>query len=128
MVRRFSGYGLELTDCYGSTNHLCKLLPALEIECKTSVHVGTNKASSILEKGCNPTLPQDSLRNYLVEMNPKAASLKGISDKDRKNAVRCMEDSFSYSKGKWEKSHATPDFKVGDLVRVSTNHFNKIKG
>ncbi|MBW0589005.1 hypothetical protein O181_128720 [Austropuccinia psidii MF-1] len=39
-----------------------------------------------------------------------------------------MEDSFSYAKDKWDESHATPDFKVGDLVLVSTTNFNNIKG
>ncbi|MBW0546885.1 hypothetical protein O181_086600, partial [Austropuccinia psidii MF-1] len=39
-----------------------------------------------------------------------------------------MEDSFAYSKDKWDKSHATPYFKVGYLVLVSTNNFNNIKG
>ncbi|MBW0480581.1 hypothetical protein O181_020296 [Austropuccinia psidii MF-1] len=39
-----------------------------------------------------------------------------------------MEDSFSYSKYKWDKSHATPDFKVVDLIFVSTTNFSKIKG
>ncbi|MBW0551794.1 hypothetical protein O181_091509 [Austropuccinia psidii MF-1] len=39
-----------------------------------------------------------------------------------------MEDSFAYAKDKWEKSHATADFKVGDLVLVSTTNFNNIKG
>ncbi|MBW0554087.1 hypothetical protein O181_093802 [Austropuccinia psidii MF-1] len=39
-----------------------------------------------------------------------------------------MEDSFSYSKEKWDKSHATPDFKVGYLVLLSTTNFNKTKG
>ncbi|MBW0502323.1 hypothetical protein O181_042038 [Austropuccinia psidii MF-1] len=49
-------------------------------------------------------------------------------DKYRKHAVRCMEDSFAYAKDKWDKSHSTPDFKVGDLVLVSTTKFNYIKG
>ncbi|MBW0566841.1 hypothetical protein O181_106556 [Austropuccinia psidii MF-1] len=49
-------------------------------------------------------------------------------DKARKHVLRCMEDSFAYSKEKWDKSHATPDFKVGDLVLVSTTNFNNIKG
>ncbi|MBW0538716.1 hypothetical protein O181_078431 [Austropuccinia psidii MF-1] len=31
-----------------------------------------------------------------------------------------MEESFAYTKDKWDKSHATPDFKVGDLVLVFT--------
>ncbi|MBW0569383.1 hypothetical protein O181_109098 [Austropuccinia psidii MF-1] len=39
-----------------------------------------------------------------------------------------MEDFFAYSKDKWDESHATPDFKVGDLVLVSTTNFNNIKG
>ncbi|MBW0544019.1 hypothetical protein O181_083734 [Austropuccinia psidii MF-1] len=49
-------------------------------------------------------------------------------DKTRKHAVRCMEDSFSYANDKWDKSHATPDFKVGDLVLVLTTNLNNIKG
>ncbi|MBW0495392.1 hypothetical protein O181_035107 [Austropuccinia psidii MF-1] len=39
-----------------------------------------------------------------------------------------MKDSFAYSKDKWDKSHATPDFKVGYLLLVSTTNFNNIKG
>ncbi|MBW0466742.1 hypothetical protein O181_006457 [Austropuccinia psidii MF-1] len=38
-----------------------------------------------------------------------------------------MEDSFAYAKDKWDKSHATPDLKVGDLVLVSITNFNNIK-
>ncbi|MBW0547535.1 hypothetical protein O181_087250 [Austropuccinia psidii MF-1] len=75
-----------------------------------------------------PTLPRDSLRKDLIKIHPKAASFKGMLDKARKHTVRCMEDSFAYAKDKWDKSHATPDFKVGDLVLVSTTNFNNIKG
>ncbi|MBW0554122.1 hypothetical protein O181_093837 [Austropuccinia psidii MF-1] len=39
-----------------------------------------------------------------------------------------MEDSFAYARDKWDKSHATPDFKVGYLVLVSTTKFRNIKG
>ncbi|MBW0563472.1 hypothetical protein O181_103187 [Austropuccinia psidii MF-1] len=49
-------------------------------------------------------------------------------DKARKHAVGFIEDSFAYSKDKGDKSHATPCFKVGDLVLVSTTNFNNIKG
>ncbi|MBW0515261.1 hypothetical protein O181_054976 [Austropuccinia psidii MF-1] len=49
-------------------------------------------------------------------------------EKTRKHEIRCMEDSFSYAKEKWDKSHATTDFKVGDLVLVSITNFNNIKG
>ncbi|MBW0560280.1 hypothetical protein O181_099995 [Austropuccinia psidii MF-1] len=80
------------------------------------------------DMGWNPKLPQDSLRKDLIERHPTAASFKGMLEKARKHAVRCMEDSFAYAKDKWDKSHATPDFKVGDLVLVSTTNFNNIKG
>ncbi|MBW0578152.1 hypothetical protein O181_117867 [Austropuccinia psidii MF-1] len=49
-------------------------------------------------------------------------------EKARKHAVRFMQDSFAYAKDKWDKSLATPDFKVGNLVLVSTTNFNNIKG
>ncbi|MBW0566731.1 hypothetical protein O181_106446 [Austropuccinia psidii MF-1] len=39
-----------------------------------------------------------------------------------------MEDSFAYAKDKWDKSHATPHFEVGDLVLLSITNFNNIKG
>ncbi|MBW0570368.1 hypothetical protein O181_110083 [Austropuccinia psidii MF-1] len=39
-----------------------------------------------------------------------------------------MDDAFDYAKQKWDKSQKVPDFKVGDLVLVSTLNFNNIKG
>ncbi|MBW0539210.1 hypothetical protein O181_078925 [Austropuccinia psidii MF-1] len=92
------------------------------------MHTSTNQTRAILEKEWNPKLPQDSLRKDLIAIHPTAASFKGMLDKARKHAVRCMEDSFAYANEKWNKSHATPDFKVGDLVLVSTTNFNNIKG
>ncbi|MBW0555288.1 hypothetical protein O181_095003 [Austropuccinia psidii MF-1] len=101
---------------------------SLELEYKTSIHASTNQTPSILEKGWNPKLPQDSLRKELIEIHPTAASFKGMLYKARKHAVGGMADSFEYAKDKWDKSHATPDFKVEDLVLVSTTNFNNIKG
>ncbi|MBW0561854.1 hypothetical protein O181_101569 [Austropuccinia psidii MF-1] len=39
-----------------------------------------------------------------------------------------MNDAFEYSKQNLEKSHKVPDFKVGDLVLVSTLNLDNIKG
>ncbi|MBW0579084.1 hypothetical protein O181_118799 [Austropuccinia psidii MF-1] len=39
-----------------------------------------------------------------------------------------MNDAFDYAKQKWDKGHKVPDFKVGDLVLVSTLNFDNIKG
>ncbi|MBW0590244.1 hypothetical protein O181_129959 [Austropuccinia psidii MF-1] len=49
-------------------------------------------------------------------------------EKSRKHAVRFMEDSFAYAKDKWDKSHETTEFKVGELVLVSTTNLDTIKG
>ncbi|MBW0560309.1 hypothetical protein O181_100024 [Austropuccinia psidii MF-1] len=101
---------------------------ALELAYKTSIHASTNQTPAILEKGWNSKLSPDCLRKDLVEIHLTAASFKERLDKARKHAVRCMKDSFAYAKDKWDKSHATLDFKVGDLVLVSTRNFNNIKG
>ncbi|MBW0503209.1 hypothetical protein O181_042924 [Austropuccinia psidii MF-1] len=102
MVRIFCAYSLELKYCDGFTYDWCNLLPAMELEYKTSIHASTNKTPAILEKGWNPKLPQDLIRNDLGEIHPTG--------------------------NKWDKSHATPDFKVGDLVLVSNTNFKNIKG
>ncbi|MBW0534795.1 hypothetical protein O181_074510 [Austropuccinia psidii MF-1] len=128
MVRRFHAYGLEIKYCDRLTHYWFNLLPALELAYKTSIYFSTNQTPAILEKGWNPRLPQDSLRKDLVEIHPTNNSFKGMLGKDSKHALRCLEDSFAYAKDKWDKSHATPDFKVGDLVLVATNTFNNIKG
>ncbi|MBW0544530.1 hypothetical protein O181_084245 [Austropuccinia psidii MF-1] len=39
-----------------------------------------------------------------------------------------MQYSFKYAKERWEKSHKPPDFKLGELVLVSTLSFNNITG
>ncbi|MBW0515949.1 hypothetical protein O181_055664 [Austropuccinia psidii MF-1] len=125
---RVCAYGLEFKYCDGLTHVWYMLLPEQELGYKTSIHSSTNQTPAILEKGCNPKLPHDSLSKYLVEIHPTAASFKGMLDKTRKPEIRCMEDYFAYSKDKSDKSHATPDFKVGDSVLVSTTNFNNIKG
>ncbi|MBW0563623.1 hypothetical protein O181_103338 [Austropuccinia psidii MF-1] len=49
-------------------------------------------------------------------------------DKERQHANRCLQDSFKYAKEIWDKSHKPPEFKIGDLVLVSTLNFNNIEG
>ncbi|MBW0500692.1 hypothetical protein O181_040407 [Austropuccinia psidii MF-1] len=83
MVRRFCPYSLELEECFIFTHHCCTLPPALELEYKTSVHASTNLTNAIIEKACNPRLPQD-----VVEIHPKTSSFKIMLEKSRKHAVR----------------------------------------
>ncbi|MBW0503248.1 hypothetical protein O181_042963 [Austropuccinia psidii MF-1] len=39
-----------------------------------------------------------------------------------------MQDSFKYAREREDKSHKTPEFKIGDLVLVSTLNLINIKG
>ncbi|MBW0523047.1 hypothetical protein O181_062762 [Austropuccinia psidii MF-1] len=126
MVRRLCAYGLEFKDCDEFPHYLCTLLQALELAYKTSIHAITNQTPAFLGKGWNPKLPQDSLRRDLVEIYPTAGSFKGMLEEARNHAIRCMEDSFVYFKDKWGKSHTIPDFKLGNLLLVSTTKFNNI--
>ncbi|MBW0476038.1 hypothetical protein O181_015753 [Austropuccinia psidii MF-1] len=88
MVRRFFSYGLELkySDVY--THYWCTLLPELELAYKAFIHESKNQTPSILEKECNPRLPQDSLRKDFIEIHPTADSFKGMLEKPGKHAVK----------------------------------------
>ncbi|MBW0529325.1 hypothetical protein O181_069040 [Austropuccinia psidii MF-1] len=76
MIRQLCAYGLEFIDSDGFTHDWCTLIPALELKYKTSIHSSTGKTPAILEKGCNPRLPYDTLKNDLVDIHPKASSFK----------------------------------------------------
>ncbi|MBW0543967.1 hypothetical protein O181_083682 [Austropuccinia psidii MF-1] len=39
-----------------------------------------------------------------------------------------MNYAFEYVKQKWDKSHKSPEFKIRDLILLSTFKFNNIKG
>ncbi|MBW0519391.1 hypothetical protein O181_059106 [Austropuccinia psidii MF-1] len=82
----------------------------------------------MLEKGWNPKLSVDTLKKYLVDISPAASSFKSLLDKVRHNANKSINDAFEYAKQKWDKSHKTPELKLGDLMLVSTLSFNNIKG
>ncbi|MBW0552899.1 hypothetical protein O181_092614 [Austropuccinia psidii MF-1] len=128
MIRRICAYGLEFKCSDGFTHDWCTLIPALELEYMTSVHSSTGQTPAMLEKVWNPRLPADTLRKHLIEIYPTASSFKVILDKVKHHEKQSMNDAFEYAKQKWDKSHKVPDFKVGDLVLVSTLNFNNIKG
>ncbi|MBW0522251.1 hypothetical protein O181_061966 [Austropuccinia psidii MF-1] len=128
IIRRSCTYGLELKDSDVFTHDWCTLVPALELAYKTSIHSSIGKNSEMLEKGWNPKLPVDNLRKDLVDIYPTASSFKLMLDKVRHNANQSMTDTFEYAKQKWDKSHNTPEFKVGDLIIVSTMNINNNKG
>ncbi|MBW0500175.1 hypothetical protein O181_039890 [Austropuccinia psidii MF-1] len=81
MVRNSCSYGPKLKYFYVFTHDWFTLIPALELEYKTSLHASTKKTPAILEKRWNSELPQDSLRKDLVEILPTASSFKGTLEK-----------------------------------------------
>ncbi|MBW0574682.1 hypothetical protein O181_114397 [Austropuccinia psidii MF-1] len=60
-------------------------------------------------------------------IHPTANSFKLMLETPTHHENRCMQDSFQYSKERWDISHKPPDFNIGDLVLVSTLNFNNVK-
>ncbi|MBW0588965.1 hypothetical protein O181_128680 [Austropuccinia psidii MF-1] len=118
IIRRFCAYGLEFKDSDGFTHYWCTLIPALELAYRKTMHSSTGKTPEMLQKCWNPRLPYDTLKKDLVEIHPTESSFKLMLDKARHHANRCMKDSYKYAKERWDKSHKSPDFKIGDLVLV----------
>ncbi|MBW0578366.1 hypothetical protein O181_118081 [Austropuccinia psidii MF-1] len=128
IIRTFCTYGRELKDSDGFSHDWCAFIPALELAYKTSMHASTGKPPAMLEKGWNPKLPVDTLKKDLVDIHPTASSFKLLVEKVRHHQNQSMNDAFESAKEIWDKSHKTPEFKVGDLIVVSTLNFNNIKG
>ncbi|MBW0544761.1 hypothetical protein O181_084476 [Austropuccinia psidii MF-1] len=128
MIRRFCAFGLEFKDSNGFTHDWCTLISAFEVAYEKSIHSSAGKAPEMSEKGWNTGLPYDTLKNNLVDIHPTAISFKLMLEKARNHANRCMQDSFKYAKERWDKRNEPPDFKIGDLVLVSTLNSNHIKG
>ncbi|POV94569.1 hypothetical protein PSHT_16136 [Puccinia striiformis] len=128
MVRRFCAYGLEFKDNDGYTHDWVSLLPILELAYSTSIHATTGKAPALLEKGWLPNLPRDFLKRDLVDIHPTAVTYATMFEKAWLHAARSIEAAVAYNKDRWDKTHKEPDFKVGDLVLISTANFNNLSG
>ncbi|MBW0508179.1 hypothetical protein O181_047894 [Austropuccinia psidii MF-1] len=128
MIKRFCAYGLEFKDSDGFTHDCCILIQPLELEYKASIHYSTGKTLAMLEKGLNPIISYDTSKKDLEDIHPTASRFQTILEKARHHASRCIKDSLKYAKERWDEGHKPPDYKVGDLVLVSTPNFNNIKG
>ncbi|MBW0576044.1 hypothetical protein O181_115759 [Austropuccinia psidii MF-1] len=112
---------------YHSQQHIIHKQMALELAYKTPIHSSIGKTPALLEKGWNPKLPVNTFKKYLVDIHPTASSFKLLLDKVRHPSNQSMNDAFEYAKQKWDKSHKGPEFKVVDLILVSTLNSNNIK-
>ncbi|MBW0570236.1 hypothetical protein O181_109951 [Austropuccinia psidii MF-1] len=75
MIRRVCAYGLDFKDYDGFIHDSCTLIPALELAYKTPIHASTGKTPVMLEKGWNPKIPVDTLKEDLVDIHPTASRL-----------------------------------------------------
>ncbi|MBW0505254.1 hypothetical protein O181_044969 [Austropuccinia psidii MF-1] len=82
----------------------------------------------MLEKEWNPKLQVDTWKKDLVDIHPTPSSFKLFLDKVMHHAKKSMNDAFEHAKQKGDKSHKNPEFRVGDLILVSTLSFNNIIG
>ncbi|MBW0527280.1 hypothetical protein O181_066995 [Austropuccinia psidii MF-1] len=128
MIRRFCPCGLELKDSDGLSHYFCTLIPELELAYKTFNHASTGKTPAMLEKGWKPKIPVDTLKKHLVDIHSNSSRFTLLLDKVRNHANQSVSDFFEYAKQNWDKSHKTPEFKVGDLILVSTLNFNSNTG
>ncbi|MBW0577802.1 hypothetical protein O181_117517, partial [Austropuccinia psidii MF-1] len=107
MIRRFCAYGIGIQDI-------------------SPLFHRTN--SCYVRKRIESKNPSRHTEETLIDIHPTSSSFKIMLDKVKHHAKQSMNDAFDYAKQKWDKSHKVPDFKVGDLVLVSTLNFNNIKG
>ncbi|MBW0586644.1 hypothetical protein O181_126359 [Austropuccinia psidii MF-1] len=98
MIRRFFDYGLKFKDSDGFAHDWCTLIPALELEYKTSVQYSIGQTPAMLEKGWNQRLPADTLRKDFIDIHPTASSLKIMLDKVKHHAKQSMNEAFDYAK------------------------------
>ncbi|MBW0517832.1 hypothetical protein O181_057547 [Austropuccinia psidii MF-1] len=128
IIRIFCFYVLDFKDSDGFTHDWCTLILELELAYKTSMHASTEKTFAMMEKGDNPKLPVQNFKKYLGNIHPNASILKLLIDKSSHHANQIITEAFEYTKKKWDKSHRTPEFKVGELILVSNSSFHYIKG
>ncbi|MBW0509591.1 hypothetical protein O181_049306 [Austropuccinia psidii MF-1] len=72
IIRIFCAYGMEYKDHEGYTHDWVTLLPAVKLAYNTSQHSTTGKSPSLVEKGWNPLLPVNHLKQNLLTINSTA--------------------------------------------------------
>ncbi|MBW0483862.1 hypothetical protein O181_023577 [Austropuccinia psidii MF-1] len=126
ILRRFCAYGMEYKDHEGYTHDWVTLLPAVQLAYNKSQHSTTGKTPAVVEKGWNPLLPVDHLKN-LLNIHPTAKDLHDMWKRECDTGAKCIAEAKEYN-NRWDKTHMEPDFKEGDQVLVSKANFKNLKG
>ncbi|MBW0520291.1 hypothetical protein O181_060006 [Austropuccinia psidii MF-1] len=70
--RTFCEYGIEHKDHEVYTYDWVTLLPEIQLCYNTRMQSNTGKSPSLVERGWNPFLPVDHLKNNILNINPTA--------------------------------------------------------
>ncbi|MBW0581238.1 hypothetical protein O181_120953 [Austropuccinia psidii MF-1] len=127
ILRRFCAYGMEYKDHEGYTQDWVTLLPAVQLAYNTSQHSTTGKTPALLEKGWNPQLPVDYLKNKILTIHPTGKDFHDMWKRACDTAIKFIAEAKEYNRRRCDKTHMEPDFKEGDQVLVSTLNFNNLK-
>ena len=73
-------------------------------------------------------MPKDLVNKKGIEVHPTALSFHEMLAKARDHTGKCIAQALDYSKERWDKTHKTPELKVGDNVLISTVNFNNLQG
>ncbi|MBW0487318.1 hypothetical protein O181_027033 [Austropuccinia psidii MF-1] len=98
MIRRFCAYELELKHSDGFNHDCFTLIHPLELAYKTSVHSSRGQTPAMLEKGWNPRLPEDTLREDLISIHTTVYIFKIMLDKMKHHSKQSINDTFDYAK------------------------------
>ncbi|MBW0473564.1 hypothetical protein O181_013279 [Austropuccinia psidii MF-1] len=128
IIRRFCAYDMEYKDHEGYTHDWITLLQEIQLPYNTSLHSTTGKSSSLVEKGWNPLLPVDDLKENLLTIHPTSKDFHDMWKKACDTAARCIAEEKEFNKKRHDKNHKKTDFNEGDQVLVSTPNFNNFKG
>ncbi|MBW0535359.1 hypothetical protein O181_075074 [Austropuccinia psidii MF-1] len=98
------------------------------VRCLSFHKEDTGKSPSLVEKGWNPLLPVDHLKENLLAILPTAKDFHDMWKRACYTSAKCIAEAKEYIKQRYDKRHMEPDFKEGDKVLVSTLNFNNLKG
>ncbi|MBW0510098.1 hypothetical protein O181_049813 [Austropuccinia psidii MF-1] len=118
---------MEYKDREGYTQDWVTLLPAVQLAYNTIQHSTTGKIPAVVEKGWNPLLPVDHLKNNLLTIHPTAKDFHDMWKRSCDTAAKFIAGAKEYNKQRWDKTHMEPDFKEGDQFQTEEEKFSSRK-
>ncbi|MBW0472660.1 hypothetical protein O181_012375 [Austropuccinia psidii MF-1] len=116
-IQEVSNSNTQDTNC----SILCQVL-ARDSKYRALLHALAEILKKLYDEG------RFHLLDGIIYLRTEYTCLQRNSRKGQRAFSKVHGGLICIHKDKWDKSHATTDFKVGDLVLLSTTNFNNIKG